>query len=74
MEAHQAATQNLTAQRESHRQIAEWVMQLNAEDCTAMRQTSALWKTWRRMQEHRSVTGHAFSMLPIPPNALSNPN
>jgi hypothetical protein len=39
-----------------------------------MRKTSPLWKTWRRLQEHRNLTGHTLSVLPIPQNALTNPN
>src|SRR5215469_15680217 len=58
----------------SLQQIADWVQQLNEEECARMRETSALWNTWRRMQEHRNLTGHILSVWPVPPNALSNPN
>jgi hypothetical protein len=72
-EAHRAATQNALDQHGAQK-IADWVQQLNEEECARMRETSALWKTWRRLQEHRNLTGHTLSVLPIPPNALTNPN
>ena len=71
--AHRAATQNALDQHGTQ-QIADWVQQLNEEECARMRETSALWKTWRRLQQHRNLTGHTLSVLPVPPNALTNPN
>jgi hypothetical protein len=70
-EAHYAATQDTP---DLPQQIADWVEHLNEEECPRMRETSDLWKTWRRLQEHRNLTGHTLSMLPVPPNVLSNPN
>jgi hypothetical protein len=55
-------------------QLAEWLQQPNEEDCARMRLTSSLWKTWRRMMEHRTLTGHSVSVLALPPNAMANPN
>jgi hypothetical protein len=54
--------------------LGEWVRGLDEEECTRIRETSNLWKAWRRLQEHRTVTGHVLSVLPLPPNAISNPN
>jgi len=33
-----------------------------------------LWKIWRRLQQHRALTGHSLSLLPLPTNAISHPN
>jgi hypothetical protein len=55
-------------------QIADWLQELNEQACAEMRERSSLWKTWRRLQQHRNLTGHTLSVLPIPPNMLSNPN
>jgi uncharacterized protein YhaN len=73
-EAYRAATQDTRDRHETSQQIANWVQELSEEECARIRETSSVWKTWRRWQEHRSLTGHALSVLPIPPNALSNPN
>ena len=55
-------------------QLGEWIRSLNDEECVRIRETSSLWKAWRRLQEHRTLTGHVLSVLPLPPNAISNPN
>jgi len=55
-------------------QIAAWIRDLDEKACARMRQDSNLWKAWRRLQEHRVLTGHAISVVPLPPRALSNPN
>jgi hypothetical protein len=57
----------------SPHQLADWLEHLNEEDCARMRATSSLWKTWRRLMEHRTLTGHSLSLLSLPPNAI-NPN
>lgn len=69
------------ASRRAHGRIAEhpgglaaWLAQLSEEDCARMRESSGLWKAWRRYQQHRTLTGHALSPLPLPPGPLSNPN
>ena len=54
--------------------ITAWVQQLDEEECARMRETSDIWKTWRRWQNHRALTGHSPSILPVPPNSMSNPN
>jgi hypothetical protein len=54
--------------------LAAWVQQLNEEECARMREDSILWNAWRRMQEHRTLTGHWLPLLPVPPGAISNPN
>jgi hypothetical protein len=55
-------------------QLVEWIRSLDEEECDRIRETSSLWKAWRRLQEHRRLTGHVLSVLPLPPNAISNPN
>ena len=55
-------------------ELADWLQQLNEDDCAQMRATSSLWKPWRRLMEHRTLTGHSVSVLALPPNAISNPN
>jgi hypothetical protein len=54
--------------------IADYLSSLVQEDCAQMRASSALWKTWRRLMEHRVLTGHTPSLLPLPQGALSNLN
>ena len=53
--------------------LVAWLNQLNEEECARIRETSPLWKTWRRLQEHKTLTGHSVSVL-LPPDAASNPN
>ena len=53
--------------------LTEWLRDLDDAECARMRETSDLWKTWRRWREHRAVTGHTPS-LAAPPDAISNPN
>lgn len=73
-EAHRAAARDGSALQNTPREIAGWIQQLNEEKCAQIRETSSLWKTWRRMRGHLSRTGHTLSVLPLPPGALSNPN
>jgi len=54
--------------------LTAWLEQLNEEKCTDMRETSSLWATWRRLREHRALTGHSLSALPLPPQAILNSN
>ena len=69
-----AATGSMSDERNARQAIAEWVRQLDEEELARIRETSSLWKTWRRLQEHRNLTGHMLSVLPLPPHAISNPN
>jgi len=64
----------MSDERNARQAIAEWVRQLDEEELARIRETSSLWKTWRRLQEHRNLTGHMLSVLPLPPHAISNPN
>jgi hypothetical protein len=68
-----AVKDRLSHQTTTPHDLAGWVQQLNEEECARMRGTSNLWKTWRRMQEHRALTGHGLP-LPAPPNTILNPN
>ena len=54
--------------------LAAWVQELEEEECARMRDASSLWKTWRRWREHRTLTGHWLSPLPVPPHGMANPN
>jgi hypothetical protein len=54
--------------------LAGWLSQRNEEECARMRENSRLWRAWRRLREHRAVTGHSVSLLSLPPDAISNPN
>ena len=54
--------------------LADWLRTLDGEECARMRETSDLWKTWRKMREHCALTGHAPILSALPPGALSNPN
>ena len=54
--------------------LTTWLEQLNEEECAQMRETSSLWATWRRLQEHRALTGQSLSALPLPPQAILNSN
>jgi hypothetical protein len=73
-DAYLAATGSVVDRTSVPQQIADWVQQLNEEDCARMRETSSLWAAWRRLQEHRTLTGHYLSRLPVAPDAISNPN
>jgi len=72
--ASEAARRNQPHQNATPHQLADWLQQLNENDCARMRLTSSLWKTWRRLMEHRTLTGHSVSVLALPPNAMANPN
>jgi hypothetical protein len=65
----QQINQDRTAQR-----LVAYLEQLDEADCARMRENSPLWKAWRRLVQHRTMTGHTLSVLPITPDALSNPN
>jgi hypothetical protein len=54
-------------------EIAAFVNGLDLQTCARTRLSSDMWKAWRRMQEHRVLTGHNVSLLG-PPAAISNGN
>jgi hypothetical protein len=56
------------------RQLAAYLEQLDETECARVRVNSPLWKTWRRLMQHRTLTGHSLPVLPLPQGALSNPN
>lgn len=70
-DAFAAAKERLADSRTTAHALAAWVQQLTEDECTRMRETSSLWKTWRRLQEHRALTGHYVALLP---NGMANPN
>ena len=53
--------------------FAAWVQLLTQDECSGMREASSFWKTWRRLQDHRSLTGHDLSPLPVPSNGVGIP-
>lgn len=59
--------------RATPQDIARFLEGLDLQQCARTRVSSDMWKAWRRMQEHRVLTGHLVSPLG-PPSALSNPN
>jgi hypothetical protein len=69
-----AAKECLFDPRTTAQDLAVWVQQLTEDKCARMRETSSLWKTWHRLQEHRALTGHYVALLPVLPNAISNTN
>jgi hypothetical protein len=69
-DAHEAARVNRADQ--NPRDLVAWLEQLDEAECARMRDTSHLWKTWRRLQEHGARTGHSLSVLPLPPGVISN--
>jgi hypothetical protein len=71
-EAHRAA--NGAGPDQPPPELEEWIAQLNLYDCAGIRATSNLWKAWRRLQAHRTLTGHNVSVLPIPPDGFSSSN
>ena len=73
-EAHLAARRGSMDLERDPERIAEWLQELNAEACYRMRETSSLWKVWRRLQEHRTLTGHSLPLLPLRPDAITNAN
>jgi hypothetical protein len=72
-DASAAARNGLANWESSPQQLAVWLEHLNEDDCARMRATSSLWKTWRRLMEYRTLSGHSLSLLLLPPNAI-NPN
>jgi hypothetical protein len=58
----------------SYQTLAAWIEKQEGEDHSGMREHSALWKAWRRLQEHRTRTGHWQSVLVLPPGATAGNN
>lgn len=54
--------------------LATWVREIDEQKNAGIRDSSNLWKTWRRAQEHRVLTGHRVAMPVLPPKAMMNPN
>jgi hypothetical protein len=72
-EASRAASLRLAGDPSTPQGLAAWIQELNEEDCARMRESSNLWKAWRRLREHWTLTGHSPSLLPVP-GALFHPN
>jgi hypothetical protein len=36
--------------------VASWLQELDEDECVQMKETSPLWRTWRRWQQHRALT------------------
>jgi len=54
--------------------LVAWLQGLDEDECAQVRETSPLWRTWHRWQQHRALTGHYLSPLPVPPSTMGNPN
>ena len=63
-----AAKERLSGQNPTQLDLARWVQELSEDECARARETSSLWATWRRLQEHRALTGHYLSLLRVNPN------
>lgn len=55
-------------------QLIAYVQRLDQEEMSRMRATSPLWALWRKREEHRTRTGHAVPLFPMPPNAIGSLN
>jgi hypothetical protein len=42
--------------------LTAWVRSLDEEECTRMRESSPMWRTWRRREVHRALTGHVVPL------------
>ena len=74
IEASRAVRERAQEQKTPALPLTAWLEQLDEEECARTRETSSLWATWRRLQEHRARTGHYLSVLPLPPTVISNSN
>ncbi len=61
-EAFAAARDRLSTQAATPSDLTSWIAQLDEDECARMREMSDLWKTWRRLQEHRIATGHLVTL------------
>jgi hypothetical protein len=62
--APRAARKDSSDQNIAHERLLDYLETLNKDDCAQMRETSPLWKAWRRREDHRALTGHAVSLTP----------
>ena len=67
-EAASLAGRGLTGQ-----DLAQWLRDLDEVACVRLRETSALFETWRRMLRHRMLTGHWTDPL-LPKEACGSRN
>ena len=58
----------------SPRELAEWLAQIDEHECARLRLNSILWQVWRKVQEHRTLTGHRVSLPVSPAGGISHPN
>jgi hypothetical protein len=58
IESSRAARERGREQKAAALPLTTWLEQLDEEECAHTRETSGLWATWRRLQEHRARTGH----------------
>jgi hypothetical protein len=73
-EAFAAIKERMSGQGGMPDDLAGWIEQMDQDECARMRETSTVWKTWRRLQEHRALTGHHISLLPGPPDGIADLN
>ena len=73
-EAALALRQRRTEQQMTYQDLADWLRHLDEDECARMRETSTLWSAWRKLRDHMVLTGHSVSLIPLPPDAIMNPN
>ena len=73
LEAASARDETAPDRRATPNQVAGYLESLDEDDCARMREMSPLWKAWRRREEHRALTGHSVSLLPLQPGVIENP-
>ena len=72
-EAWRSLRGRLSGRRPAPNQIAAWLEQLDETQCRETRETSSLWRVWRRQREHRILTGH-YAPAVIGPGNSANRN
>ena len=43
--------------------LRAWLERLDEDECARLRETSAIWKAWRKAGEHQLRTGHSISVV-----------
>jgi hypothetical protein len=58
------AAENALVRPAEGEDLAAWIDRLDAEHAGRVRETSAVWKAWRKLVDHRARTGHIISVIP----------
>jgi hypothetical protein len=43
--------------------LRAWLERLDEDECARLRETSDMWKAWRKAVEHQLRTGHSISVI-----------